>query len=187
MTSYPVGIHAAGFFSYNCEMQQKTALLIIDVQRGFINEYTKEIPSLIEQEQAKYDFVWAAKLEYVEDSPFIKIRKHSGFSRIENPEELAFTPHSNTKTIIKHGYSSATKELIDELVTNNIKQIDLMGVDTDQCVLATALALFDIGITPRVIIDRCASTGGPDAHDAGLAVMRRALGDHNIICSTPLV
>lgn len=165
-------------------MQEKSALLIVDVQRGFINQYTKEIPSLVEQEQASYDFVWAARLEYEENSPFLTIRRHSGFSDTDSPEELAFNLRPDAKTIIKHGYSAVTNELADELKANSIVQIDLMGMDTDQCVLATALALFDIGITPRIVVDRCASTGGSEAHDIGVAVMRRALGNQNMIYRT---
>lgn len=167
-------------------MQEKSALLVIDVQRGFINKYTKDIPSLIEQEQTRYDFVWSAQLEHKENSPFLKIRRYSGFSDIDSPEELAFNLRPDAKTIFKHGYSAVTNKLSDELKANNIIQIDLMGVDTDQCVLATALALFDLGITPRIVVDRCASTGGPEAHDAGVDVLRRALGDQNMIYRSPL-
>lgn len=181
LLSNPLYINAARFLVIIERMHEKTALLIIDVQRGFINEHTKEIPSLVEQEQANYDLVWAARLEYADDSPFISIRKQSGFTDTDNPEELAFTPSPNVKTIIKHGYSAVTGELIDDLRTNSITQLDLMGVDTDQCVLATALALFDMGVTPKIIVDRCASTGGLSAHDAGVIVMRRALGNQNMI------
>ena len=157
------------------------AILIIDVQHGFINEHTQDIPRLAEQKQVDYDFVWASRLEYSENSPFLIIRKRAGFIDTPNPTELAFTPQPGANILVKHGYSAATPELLDAFQKHNITQVDLMGVDTDQCVLATALALFDKGITPRILANCCASTAGPEMHKAGLAVMRRALGGHNIV------
>jgi nicotinamidase-related amidase len=159
----------------------RTAILIIDVQRGFINEYTQDIPRLAEQKQLDYDFIWVVRLEYSESSPFLTIRKRAGFVDTPNPTELAFTPRPGANILVKHGYSAVTPELLDEFKKHNITQIDLMGVDTDQCVLATALALFDKGITPRILASCCASTSGPEMHKAGLAVMRRALGRDNIV------
>jgi nicotinamidase-related amidase len=158
-----------------------TALLIIDVQNGFINENTRHIPQLAEQKQMDYDFVWAAQLEYGQESPFITIRKLSGFNDTSNPTGLAFIPQPDVRTILKHGYSAATPKLLEELRNHHITQIDLMGIDTDQCVLATALALFDANITPRLLANCCASTGGSKMHEYGLAIMRRALGDHNVM------
>jgi len=162
-------------------MDNLSALLIIDVQRGFINKHTKNIPSLAESIQEKYKFVYVAQLEYEEHSPFLDIRKSSGFSDVDNPTELAFIPTSKSKIIKKHGYSAATPQLLFELEKNNIRQINLMGIDTDQCVLATALALFDQNITPRVLSGYCASTGGASMHKSAIKIMKRALGSHNVV------
>jgi len=160
---------------------KSTALLIIDVQRGYINKYTEKIPKLAEQKQLEYDLVWIARLEYGKNSPLITIRSKNGMKDIKNPEDLAFTPIPGSNIIVKHGYSAATPELLNALQKHNITQIDLMGVDTDQCVLATSLALFDLEITPRVLADYCASTRGEQMHEAGLMVMRHALGKQNIV------
>lgn len=162
-------------------MEDKSALLIVDVQRGFVNEHTKAVPPLVEKEQFTYRLVWAAKLEYGDSSPFLRIRRHSGFGDVDNPAELAFALRPEARTIIKHGYSAVTEELLQELKEHDITTVDLMGVDTDQCVLATAFALFDAGITPRVVASHCASTGGPDMHEMGIHVMRRALGGQNVV------
>jgi nicotinamidase-related amidase len=163
-------------------MPEHTALLIIDVQRGYINDHTRAIPALVEQKQHDYDLVWVAKLSYEgSDSPFVTIRNTNGFSDVENPTELAFVPRDDAKVIQKHGYSAYTPELAGELLHKQVKQIDLAGIDTDQCVLATALALFDAKITPRVLTQYCASTAGRKMHDTGVLVLRRALGTQNIL------
>lgn len=162
-------------------MYKNSALLIIDVQNGYINQHTKHIPAFVEKEQEKYELVWATKLEYSAKSPFINIRKLNGFRDIENPTELAFNIRLDAKIFIKHGYSAVSKEFLQELSGHGITTIDLVGVDTDQCVLATSLGLFDMSITPKIIVDGCASTGGTEAHNAGLYILRRALGYQNMI------
>jgi len=161
-------------------MQEISAFLIIDVQNGFINQHTKAIPRLVEKEQENYKLVWASRLEYSARSPFLTIRKLSGFNNVDKPTELAFSLKPGAKTFIKHGYSAASKEFLEELARHNVTTVYLAGVDTDQCVLATALALFDAGITPKIVVDRCASTGGIASHEAGIVVLRRALGDQNL-------
>ena len=166
-------------------MHENSALLIIDVQRGFINQHTRAIPALVEKEQENYDLVWATRLEYSAGSPFLTIRKLSGFGNVDKPTELAFNIRADAKTILKNGYSAVSKEFLEELNGQNVTMVDLVGVDTDQCVLATALALFDANVTPKIIVDRCASTGGTNAHKAGLAILRRALGAHNLIYREP--
>jgi hypothetical protein len=40
--------------------------------------------------------------------------------------------------------------------------------------------LFDMGIKPVVLVDCCASTAGLQAHLAGLAVLSRNLGPHQL-------
>lgn len=157
------------------------ALLIIDIQRGFLNRHTKKLPELAESLQNKYELIYVAKLEYGDRSPFLEIRKSTGFCDIDRPTDLAFQPVSTAKTIVKHGYSALNTELKTELERSDIKQIDLMGMDTDQCVLATALALFDMSITPRILSRYCASTGGASSHRAGIKILRRALGETNVL------
>ena len=81
----------------------------------------------------------------------------------------------------KHGLAPDPEELIQALRSRDVQTADLCGFDTDQCVLATALLLWDATITPRVLAELCSSSGGPDMHEAGLAVTRRAIGDRNVV------
>jgi nicotinamidase-related amidase len=81
----------------------------------------------------------------------------------------------------KHGLAPRSEDLVAALRARNVQSVDLCGLDTDQCVLATALLLWDARITPRVLAELCSSSGGPDMHEAGLAIARRAIGDRNVI------
>ena len=52
-------------------------------------------------------------------------------------------------------------------------KVDVIGFDTDACVLATCFDLFNIGCNLRILINGCWSSGGAEMHEAGLKVMRR--------------
>jgi nicotinamidase-related amidase len=55
-------------------------------------------------------------------------------------------------------------------------EVHLCGIATDNCVLASAIALFEGGYTPVVLGDACASHAGADYHDWGLKILRRLIG-----------
>lgn len=64
---------------------------------------------------------------------------------------------------------------------NGIGHMFVAGIDTDACVLATCLSLFDAGVQPVLLADLCYSSGGMMAHESGLLALRRQIGDGNVI------
>lgn len=59
-------------------------------------------------------------------------------------------------------------------------EVTLVGVDTDACVLATAIDLFEMGIKPIVIEDCVGSSGGEECHEAGMLLLKRSIGKEQI-------
>ena len=59
--------------------------------------------------------------------------------------------------------------------------IVLCGIDAELCVLKTALDLFERDLTPWIIANASASTGGRTYHEAGLRVIGRAVGQHHLL------
>ncbi|MFD4406738.1 cysteine hydrolase family protein [Nocardia sp. NPDC058499] len=61
----------------------------------------------------------------------------------------------------------------------------LCGIATDACVLATAIAVFDAGLTPWVVCDACASnanrTPPQRLHNAALMLLDRFVGTGHLI------
>lgn len=53
--------------------------------------------------------------------------------------------------------------------------IDVVGFDTDACVMAAAVNLFDAGYDFDVLGEYCASTNGPDYHEAGMKIINKVL------------
>lgn len=79
----------------------------------------------------------------------------------------------------KTGYGAATTLPIDEL--RGFECVYVAGADTDACVLATVLALFDAGVSVYVREDLCFSRGGDALHEAALGILRRQLGSRRVV------
>jgi nicotinamidase-related amidase len=82
------------------------------------------------------------------------------------------------RVVEKTGYSAAAALPTDIMAV--FTDIRIVGMDTDACVLATALGLFDLGLPVTVDTDLVASGGGPDLRAAGLTVLRRQLGHRRV-------
>ena len=59
---------------------------------------------------------------------------------------------------------------------SHLDQIDIIGFDTDACVLSAAFDVFNLGCNMRILTDLCWSSGGKKMHEAGLLVMKRQFG-----------
>ena len=59
--------------------------------------------------------------------------------------------------------------------------IFIAGVDTDCCVMKTAVDLFEQDIKPIVLLNYCNSNGGEVANQAGIQVMKRLIGQNQLI------
>ena len=92
-------------------------------------------------------------------------------------DQLRLHPLSNVVTVPKTDYTLARTDIIDRLLENHITEIHICGIDTDACVTAAALTLFDHNFRPVVLADACASTAGSWHHSAAITLLQRQLGD----------
>lgn len=155
-------------------------LLVVDVQNGFINEFTHHIPRRVVQliEKRQYAPILFTQFVNSSDGPYTQFLNWQGCNQepeIDLVDELQsyVTPQS---LFPKPGLCGLPERLIHYLKENNVKRISVVGIDTDMCVLKIAMDLFDRGIEPIVLTDCCASTAGLQAHLAGLAVLSRNIG-----------
>ena len=96
-------------------------------------------------------------------------------------QEIVIPVEKDDVIIEKMRYSALTDELKTILSNGSFDTIYLCGLETDACVLATAFDLFDFGITPKILIDCCASARGKEYHVAAQKIMERSFGINNII------
>jgi nicotinamidase-related amidase len=156
------------------------ALLVVDVQNGFINDFTKHVPARIARliERRNDGPVFYTRFVNIEGSPF---RRLLGWDECVEPPDTEIVPDLATwadeeRIYSKPGYAGLPDKLAERLQRDGIERVAVVGIDTDMCVLKVALDLFDLNIAPLVYVDCCASTAGLQAHLAGLAVLARNIG-----------
>ena len=159
-------------------------LLVVDVQRCFINDYTRHIPAKVAKLAASnaYGPLIFTRFVNTPDSPF---RRLLDWHECESEpgtllvDEIAGAAERGM-VFVKLGHVGVSDELRDYLRGLAIQHITIVGIDTDMCVLKTAMDVFDLGIVPIVLSDCCASTAGLQAHLAGLAILSRNIGPHQL-------
>jgi nicotinamidase-related amidase len=173
--------------------ERKPVLVVVDVQNGFITEHSKPVVPVIVDlvhrwQAARGDVVFSRYLNYA-GSPFERL---IGWTKMaDSPEtdfvgELAPYVGPHTPVVDKHIYTLFTPEgthLVDE---RGWTDLYLCGIDTDSCVLKTAVDAFERDLTPWILKDACASHAGPEAHAAGLFIAGRFIGTNQIIQTTSL-
>jgi nicotinamidase-related amidase len=173
--------------------ERKPVLVVVDAQNGFITEHSQPVIPIIVNlvrrwQAARGDVVFSRYLNYA-GSPFERL---IGWTKMTAGPETDFvtelTPYVSPHTPIvdKYIYTLFTPEgtqLIDE---RGWTDLYLCGVDTDSCVLKTAVDAFERDLTPWILKDACASHAGPEAHAAGLFIAARFIGTNQIIHTASL-
>jgi nicotinamidase-related amidase len=157
-------------------------LFVIDVQKGFISDKTESILPNIEQliQNFSKGFIIATQFINTDDSGFTDIMH---WQRLKKEPEIDLIPFVKQKAdyiIKKTIYSACTDEVLKLLESNEIKEAYIAGIDTDCCVLTTAISLFEHNIRPVVLEKYCASNGGENSHEAAIKVLERTIGIEQI-------
>lgn len=162
--------------------ESQRALIIVDIQPEFITEQTrpvmKKILDLLDNVEYKFyarvffscqkDSIWHKQQNYIlpkskrvfeekSDCPIQDI--------LENKNHQIF--EKETKSAFK-----ANPDLNSVLAENRIKEIHLVGVDTYDCVLATAMESFDLGYLTYVIEECCQSNNGLILNDSAINILQ---------------
>jgi nicotinamidase-related amidase len=162
----------------------RSCLMVVDVQKGFVNEHTAHIPARAEALQHDYAHVIATRFVNAAGSPHRTILKWSRFAPGDPETDLAFELRADAHIIEKAVYTAVTPALLAWLRARNIDTVHLCGIDTDACVMKNALDLFEAGIRPVVLADACMSHAGPEMHAFGLEILRRLIGHANVVSDT---
>lgn len=166
---------------------EKSVLAVIDVQNGFLTDETRHIlPAVIDLvdqwTQLNGTTVYTRYFNY----------PGSAFERLMDWRKLYTAPDTDIAddllpyaqksiTLDKRTYSALTPEFEELIRRHGWTDIVICGIDTELCVLKTALDVFECDLTPWIITNATASTGGPTYHEAGLQVIGRAIGQHYLV------
>ncbi len=145
-------------------------LLIVDLQKEFaigekgVEVYNKCI-EFVKEHSSDYDSTIACVYVNIDNPNMQRLVQWDGCKSIQGLDFDAdkYFQHS--------GYSIGA---YDSIVYND--EVDVIGFDTDACVLNACFDLFNIGCKLRILTDYVYSSGGQNYHIAGLMIMKRQFG-----------
>lgn len=166
----------------------KNIAIVVDMQNGFARyeqtiNLTEKISNLLKKNL--FDYVVATRFLNADQSIYENLLDWKRL-KTEGERKIADGIIEYVDVVFdKYIYNCVTPSFIQKLCQLNEgvcpEKVFVFGADTDCCVLITSTALFENNIRPVVLTKYCDSNGGPDAHRAGLACMRRLIGSRQLV------
>lgn len=170
------------------------ALVVIDMQNGFVNRHSMHavpaVADLVTHWTATGRPVIFTRYFNYPDSPYEKFFQ---WNRLQGPPETDIVPeltaHADDAHAVldKTGYTLFTPEAIGLIHQAGWTDLVFCGVATESCVLKSAADAFEYGYAPWIVTDACASDAGPDVHEAGLTVARRLIGPGQLVTESQVM
>lgn len=166
--------------------------MIVDVQNGFLTKKTRHVLPVITNlvdhwQKLDGETVYSRYFNYP-GSAFERLMDWRGLYAPPDTDIVdELIPYAKHSIILdKYTYSAVTPEFVELASRHNWTDVAICGIDTDLCVLKTALDVFEYDVTPWVVTNASASTGGGNPHRAGLTVIGRAIGEHHLVTAEEL-
>lgn len=165
-------------------MNSSTALVVVDVQKGFVNDESRHVVARI----VELVRGWRGPVAFSRffNQPGSSYERLLGWAKFHGPPETELVdelkPYATT-VVDKNGYSFFGAEGKALAAEQGWTDVYICGIDTDICVLKTAVDAFELGLTPYVISDASASHAGVRAHEAGLYLLGRFIGTRQLLTS----
>ena len=161
------------------------ALIVVDVQSYFIQSTPEGFVAKIVKhiKNSSYDSLIFTVFKNNSNSNFVKSLNWNSCLKDSDiqlaSELLPFISNDKNNIYESKSTYSALKSsgLKSFLLKNNIDKLDICGIDTDACVLATAFEAFDLGYRVNILFDLCFSTG--EFEQEAYKILRRNIIDKN--------
>ena len=159
-------------------MNDKNILIVVDLQTEFIQkEETNNIYEKIKKLLNKKLFDVVIYTEFVNNhnSPFETI-----------PTDLL--KHIDAIDTITHTKPKCERLIYETYRLNNYKhpkKIFIVGINNDCCLPITAIQFFRNNIMPIILTKYVASTNDRIAHKASLSIMKKFIGDNQLVNLEP--
>lgn len=155
------------------------------MQNGFVNEHSRHvIPRvirLIDECRARFLPVVFTRFINSPGSPFERLIDWPHVAEPPDTDIVDELARNADVVIDKSFYSPFVGEFESLIAEDDWRTLILCGLSTESCVLKTAADAFECGLRPIVIADACASDAGPEAHEAGLFVLKYLIGEKQIM------
>lgn len=159
----------------------KKMLLVIDLQKSFINPNTEFLISKIDSlvNSGSYDLVVFTKFINDNDSMWVKKINYKGCISLEDRKIMIDT--KDNIVLEKSLYTAYSNNLINLINLFKIDEVHLCGIDTECCVLKTAFDLFENDYNIKVLSGYSACTHGEESNKNALDIIARNIGKSNVI------
>ncbi|MFI2561892.1 cysteine hydrolase family protein [Nocardia farcinica] len=170
----------------------KAALLVVDVQNGFVNEFSAHVVPVIADLATRWSrtgrpTVFTRYWNYA-GSPWERL---IGWKALYGPPETdivaelgSLTTAPGAHILDKTVYTALTPDGLRLLRTLGVTDLVVCGIATDACVLKTALDAFEHGYTPWVLRDAVASNAtrhrAAEIHESALLHISRLVGAQQV-------
>jgi nicotinamidase-related amidase len=168
-------------------------LVVIDMQNGFVRQPSQHVVpavvDLVDRWQAAGGATVFTRFINYPGSPYERL---IGWSRVAEAPETdlvdALRPYAAraTATVDKPGYTLFTDHGTQVIADGGWSDLVFCGLTTESCVCKSAVDAFERDFTPWVVTDACGSHGAVEAHEAGLLILRRFIGQGQMIASADL-
>ena len=159
----------------------KNILIIVDLQKQFADKgkekYNKCL-KFIEDNEKKYDTVTATYFRQTEDNT--NYTEHLGWNGCSDATSKDLEFETQNKTVLcKNNYGTFDYDFIRfNFKAEKDDNIDIIGCDSDACVLALCFSLWDNGYTNfHVLTDYIYTTSKDFDNDTIIKIMKRNFGD----------
>lgn len=134
----------------------KKALIVVDVQNGFIkNDGYKAVSKKIEllAKNKTYDKIFFTKMINDKSKNSFFEEKNMWFAlRTKQEQDICFKLPKNAIVLEKYGFGLQQKD-IENIKSLNIQEIDVCGFKSEACVYAISFQLWDALIYPNILIN----------------------------------
>ena len=165
---------------------RKKALFVIDVQPVFMRPHVlpilPRIASLIQR--VPYDAYIEALFHAEKGSIWDRQQRWSAPNdgRMHTMPEVAHAlAPRNPLLVVKETKSlfRGDQNVVEKLHNHKIEEVHIVGVDTNDCIIATAFEAFDLGFFTYVLEECCQSDNSNEAHELGLQILRLQKSTNN--------
>lgn len=164
----------------------KRALVIIDMQYGFVNDDTRGLVDKIKKyvKENTFDEIVCTAYENNENTACYKFegwkKCMTGSHEARVVKELQGL---SSKVFIKHKYSCWNEEFKQWVKDNKIDILYFVGVNTGCCVLHSAFDAYNDLQDCRVVEDLCKSTSGAVSHNMAISILKECITRERVIRS----
>lgn len=159
-------------------------LVVIDAQNGFVADHNRfVVPAIVRLVGA-----WAGPVVFTRyhNHPGSPYERLHGWYEMYGPPATDIVPElaavaARSSVVDKRIYSLFTDEGRALVAAHGWTDLVFCGIATESCVLKSAADAFELGYTPWLVTDACASDYDAEAHAAGLIAARQLLGPGQLI------